>query len=168
MKHVFQIFFCLSFLIGGQSLAGQKVYEGMIYVRQNIAEVKNDSVYLSMDINIHGLKVNSRESLMLYPVLFHGSDSLQLPPVVLNGKKKQQKADRTIVLKGSYAPQKKAYAVLKNNPVIHQVVVYDTTLLYSPWMKEAGLKLIGETKNQNEKTVHLLFDTLTDDLKLRN
>lgn len=168
MKQLLQIIICLSFLAGGQSLSGQKVYEGMIYVRQSIAEVKNDSVYLEMDINIHGLKVNSRESLVLYPTLFHESDSIKLPPVVLNGEKKQHKANRAISLNRSYAPQEKAYVVLKNDPIIHRVIAYNAALLYAPWMKEAGLKLIGETKNQDEKTVNTLSDILTDNLKLAN
>lgn len=168
MKQLFQFIICLSFLLGGQSLSAQKVYEGMIYVRQGVTEVKNDSVYLEMDINIHGLKVNSRESLVLHPIIFHGSDSILLPPVILNGEIKQHKVNRAIALEGHYAPQKDAYVTIKNSPVIHQVITYNQTILYSPWMKKAGLKLVGEIKNKNEKTIKILSDTLTDDLKLTN
>lgn len=166
MKHLFPLLISLIFLQGGQSLAAQKVYDGMIYIRQNIAEIRNDSVYLDMDINIHGLKVNKRESLYLFPVLFYGADSIKLAPVVLNGNSKQRKINRKIAIEGYYNPQRNAYVVIENNPIIHRVVSYSTSLRYQPWMDEAGLKLIGEFKNQDDKTTLTIVDLLTDDLLL--
>lgn len=168
MKQLFQLLIWGAFLIGSQFLSGQKVYEGMVYVRQSVAEIKNDSVYLEMDINIHGLQVNNRESLSLYPTLFHEADSIKLPPVILYGKNKQRKVNRTIALEGRYSPQENAYVVLNNNPIIHQVVTYSQTLACSPWMKEAGLKLIGEVRDMDDNIIYTLSDTLTEDLRLSN
>lgn len=166
MKHSFLLIICGLLLQGIQWLSAQKVYEGMVYIRENNAEVKNDSVYLDIDINIHGLKVNQRESLYLFPTLFHEADSIKLPPVVLNGAIKQRKINRTIAIEGSYKPQAKAYVVIENTPVIHRVVSYQTSLRHRPWMEKAGLKLIGEFKNQDGETVLILSDLLTDDLHL--
>lgn len=168
MRHLFHILISILFLSGGQALFGQKVYEGMVCVKQNIAEVKNDSVYLEMDISIHGLNINSRESLVLYPTLFNDTDSVMLPPVIINGNTKQKKVNRAIKLKGRYPSQTNAYVVIENSPVIHRVIDYEKSLIYAPWMEKAGLKLIGKTTNQDEKTVNTFVDILTDDLKLGN
>lgn len=168
MKHFVWLFICLFGLLGNQLLFAQEVREGMVYVRQNKAEIKNDSVFLEMDINIHGVNINKRESLHLFPTLFHETDSIKLPPIVLNGKTKQRKINRTIAIEGKYAPQEKAYVILENVPTTHWVVSYKINLPKLSWMDKAGLKLIGEIKNQDEDTLLILSDLLTDDLQLTN
>lgn len=168
MKRISQVIIFLIVLLGGQSLTAQEIYSGKVLVKQNRADVSNDTVYLEMEINIIGLEINSRESLSLYPVLSADKDSLTLPPVILNGAAMQRKADRAIRLKGSYTPQEKAFVVLRNEPEVHRTIVYRDTLTYRPWMKTAGLKLNGIIKDQNEKTLRIISNKLTPGMKLSN
>lgn len=166
MNYLLKLSICFILPLCGLPLYGQNVYRGMVSVKQNKAEVSHDSLYFDMDISIHGLKVNSRESLSLYPVLYHGADSLVLAPVVLNGGHKQRKIKRINVLKGKYRPGQTAYAMLTNDPTVKQIIAYKDTLNFQPWMKKAGLKLIGRIKDLDETTVQTYTDILTEDLKL--
>lgn len=166
MRYLSQITLGFVLFLIAHSVTAQKVYEGMIYIKQNIAEASNDTLYFDMDVNIQGLKVNSNESLSLYPVIFNANDSLELPPIVLNGSKKHQQTERVIALKGNHPVRKEAFVILKNEQSFYQIVEYNDTLTFKPWMKGAGLKLNGLIKDKNEKEIQRFSDILTNDLKL--
>lgn len=137
-------------------------------MKQNRIEVINDTLLFDMDILIQGLRVNRSESLTLYPILINNSDSLKLLPIVLNGSMVQRKVNRAVALKGQYVPQTKAFVVLKNDPVVPQIISYKDTLQYVPWMKECSLKLVGIVKDHNEKVIQVFSDLLTSDLNISN
>lgn len=162
MRFISSLVICLLCMPFVQLLYGQEVYQGIVCIKQNQAQVRHDTLYIEMDISIQGLKVNDRESLSLYPTLFKGSDSLELAPIILNGKKMQQKADRAIKLQGRFEPQNSAYLALKNDPLTHKIIVYRDTLSFTPWMKEAGLKLTGHVKNQDGTIIQTSTNILTD------
>ncbi|WP_080905045.1 DUF3868 domain-containing protein [Parabacteroides sp. Marseille-P3160] len=166
MNRILKFFIYSVFLLSGLPLSGQNVYQGMVFAKQNRVEVSHDTLYFDMDVSIHGLKVNSRESLSLYPVLYHGTDSLELAPIILNGAHKLRKIKRAKALKEKYILAENAYAMLSDDPTIKQIVEYKDTLHFQPWMKEAGLKLTGKIKDLSGKTIQIYTNILTENLKL--
>ncbi len=165
MKQFTFILITLS-LFMSQSLHSQEVYNGLVKIKQNIAEVKNDSLYLEMDVILHGLNINSKESLVLSPILFHDNDSIKLPSIIVNGKRKQQKINRAKVLNGTYPPHESAFIVLPNKKLIVSTFTYRQTIPFAPWMKKAGLKLIGESTNMFDTKVFSQSDILSEELIL--
>lgn len=168
MKQLLRLILFFTPLIVGQTVQGQVVHKGIINMKQNRIEVINDTLLFDMDILIQGLRVNRSESLTLYPILINNSDSLKLLPIVLNGSMVQRKVNRAVALKGQYVPQTKAFVVLKNDPVVPQIISYKDTLQYVPWMKECSLKLVGIVKDHNEKVIQVFSDLLTSDLNISN
>lgn len=143
-----------------------KVYTGAVHVKQNMAEVKNDSVFLDMDITLYGIPVYSANSLILTPVLFSEKDSLKLPYIRVNGKQKDRIYKRSVILSKGEKEDKSAYVILRYDSQIPLVVSYRDTIVYEPWMKEAGLLLEGSYRKYNDKQEWNYIDILTDHLNL--
>lgn len=143
-----------------------RVYAGSVHVKQNVAEVRNDSVFLDMDITLCGVPVYSANSLTLTPVLFSEKDSLRLPYIRIHGKQKDRMYKRAVILSKGKKEDKSAYVVLRHDSLITQVISYKDTITYESWMEDAGLLLEGAFKNYNDKPVSTYIDVLTDDLNL--
>jgi hypothetical protein len=143
-----------------------KVYTGVVHVKQNLAEVKNDSVFLNMDITIYGLPVYSANSLVLTLVLFSEKDSLKLPHIRVNGKHRDRMYKRSVALSRGEKKDRSAYVVLQHEAQMPQIVSYRDTVIYKPWMKEAGLLLEGSYREGDDKPVLIYTDILTAHLNL--
>jgi len=143
-----------------------KVYTGSVHIKQNVAEVRNDSVFLDMDITLYGVPVHSTNSLILTPVLFFEKDSLRLPYIRIHGKQKDRMYKRSVILSKGKKEDKSAYVVLRHDSIITQVISYRDTITYEPWMEEAGLLLEGSFKKYNDKLISTYTDVLTEDLNL--
>lgn len=156
---------CASLTLKGQE-AQPKVYDGQVLVKQNIAEIRNDSVFLDMDITIQGVPVYRSYSLILTPVLYSKTDSLNLPYIRINGKHKHRMYKRSFLLSKGRKTDQSAYVVLRDDSLITRVVSYRDTLIYKPWMENAGLCLKGEFKKYNDETIVIYEDVLTEDLNL--
>lgn len=147
-----------------------KIFKGVIYVRQDVAEVKGDSVLLHMDVYMTGLQIGRTESLSLMPVLQGKTKSLPLSPIILNGKNKEQMKQRKSKLKDQTEDtdaEDGPYIVLKNQPNITQEVSYTATVPFQPWMNEAGLSLIGVLLNYNDERIKTYRNLLIQDLGIR-
>lgn len=143
-----------------------KVYTGAVHVKQNMAEVRNDSVFLDMDITLYGLPVYSTNSFILTPVIFSEKDSLRLSYIRVNGKHKDRMYKRSVTLSKGGKEDKSAYVVLRHDSLITQVVSYRDTVSYEPWMKEAGLLMEGSYRKYNDKPISTFIDVLTGRLNL--
>lgn len=107
-----------------------KNYTGSVYVKQNLVEVRNDSVFLDMDITLEGVDLYSKNSLILTPVLFAGKDSLALPYIRINGKHKDRMYKRAVTLSKRKKEDRSAYVVLRQDPRGKQMISYRNTLLF--------------------------------------
>lgn len=143
-----------------------KVYAGAVHVKQHVAEVRNDSVFLDMDITIYGLPVNSTNSLVLTPVLFSEKDSLKLPHIRINGKHRDRMYEREVVFSKGEKRDKSAYIVLRHEYRMPQIISYRDTVAYAPWMDKAGLLLEGSCRKSDEKQISAYMDILTEHLNL--
>ncbi|MDR2970248.1 MAG: DUF3868 domain-containing protein [Tannerellaceae bacterium] len=149
-----------------QDVEQLKVYAGAVYVKQHVAEVRNDSLFLDMDITIYGLPINSANSLVLTPVLFSEKDSLKLPHIRINGKHRDRMYGRAVAFSKGEKRDKSAYIVLRHEYRMPQIVSYRDTVAYAPWMEEAGLLLEGSCRKHNDEQISAYMDILTDHLNL--
>lgn len=166
MKILLNITICLTSLFGPLLAHGQTSTEGMIYIKQTQAQLKQNALFLEMKINIHGIEVNKKQSLFLHPTLVSNADTLELPPIIINGTSIQKKAYRAIALHGEYKPQKEAYTTIKSDPTTHQLIIYRDTIAFQPWMKEAGLILIGRVKDKKNNDTQIFINDLATKLNL--
>lgn len=146
--------------------AQTEVYRGQVSVKQNRAECKDNTVDMDFDISLCGLSVGRYQTLTLIPMLRGGADSLLLPPVVIKGANTYKMYKRTLAFSGKEAADGGAYAVLKNDPFLIQVVSYKKTFPYRPWMSGAAFVLVGEVENYEGEPLQTFVNVLTGQVDL--
>lgn len=163
MRNKLYLFLCLAaFALAAQ--AQTEVYRGQVSVKQNRAEREGRTVEMDFDISLCGLSVGRYQTLTLIPMLRNGADSLLLPPVVVKGANPYKMYKRSVALNGKGIADGGAYAVLKNDPLLIQVVSYKKTFPYRPWMAGASFILVGELENYEGEPLQTFINVLTDRL----
>ena len=126
--------------------AQQKEYTGEIYVTLQSLQQEEDSVYVKLSFDISGVNVDSRRSISLVPALVGADNRLDLPEVVVKGRKNYNVYQREIALMSNR--QKAVYALKAPYAVIpgfkskkSRTIDYDVTVKYSSWMADAKLDM---------------------------
>lgn len=145
----------------------EKTYKGQVLVKQDSIVVKRDVLYLNLNMEISGLAVGRYQKLILTPVLRAGDKDVSLQPIVLNGINKQKMYERAKVFDGVVIAKEGAYVVLKNEPELLKEIIYNQSIVYKDWMKDAKLVLIGELCNYWGTPCQVFVDELTDKLTIK-
>ena len=145
-----------------QTQAQATVYNGLVNIKQNKAEVEHGRLKLDMDLLLSGVSVGRYQTLLLTPVLRQGNNSFRLAPIRINGANKQKMYERMVGFEGKQVADGDAYVVLKSNPTLLQEVSYKKEFSFQPWMEEAELILVGELNNYDGIPVQTYTNILTD------
>jgi len=156
------LFLFVSFLCTAQTDSTN--YCGLISIKGN--ELTQDGRTLSLDLtfDICHISVGRFQSITLIPMLKNAADSLQLPPIVLNGAHAQKMYHRRVSFKGEKAAKGSAYMVLPNESTSLGDVRYKYKLSYQPWMKKTSFVLVGLLKNERGNILRRYVNVLTDNL----
>lgn len=114
-----------------QGLAGGKI---------NVSNVDTkhvgDNMVLSLNMNLDSLKVRSNSRMVYTPVVRSGNDSVELSPIVINGRNQQIKYYRD-----NGADQSGTDLVVRRDNGKAQTVSYTRSTAFQPWMDEATVSL---------------------------
>lgn len=127
----------------GQSVAAQQVQtlkDGIVIHHQEIKQ-KDDSMAVSLQLDINNLQLSSVRSLTLTPVLTNGETEKAFAPVLLNGANRH-KAYRRHVSLGAESPE--AYYIVRKVRKNNEPIVYQEAIAFEPWMATAKLNLIED------------------------
>lgn len=141
-----------------------RVFQGIVFIKQQAAEIQGDSVYWAMDVYIQGIEMGRRQSLTLTPVISHAGDSITLSPIVLYGTDKYTVYRREQVL--NKRETFSSLTVLENDPKTLKSLSCKETFPYREWMSHASFKLIGTWEKHNGKKEGVIVDVLQEDLQL--
>ncbi len=145
MKKVLHIYILASVLLGLTTGAyGQKTYLGQVNVENQTGIKENSSASVYMDIVLDALEIGSNEMLTLTPVLTSnsGSENMQLPPVVINGGRRQKMVQRARVLNNKQLFEVNPQTVVKRTNNTKQTISYSATVPFESWMSDASMKLL--------------------------
>jgi len=121
-----------------------------IGVRFNAVRLDKEALLLDIDIDVklNYIYVNRSESLQLSLALRSADNkqTLALPPIIINGANRWQMYKRAVVLKGESLANNGAYAVVKCDADLIQLVPYRIQIAYHEWMRNAQLVLFSERK----------------------
>lgn len=124
-------------LLGG-SLAIQA--QDNVTVKCNQLVKRGDSLYIKANIQVKENTVKSNRQLVLTPVLESSSQKSGLPSVLINGKNRQKAYNREVAL-GNSEEGLPVHTVVKMTKNQAEVISYQLTIGYEPWMKDARLVL---------------------------
>lgn len=79
------------------------------------AYVRNDSLHLSLEMDLNAVRVNTLTSIYFTPILKGEQDKLELPPVIITGTKRYRFERRERTLTSRETPLAIPYLVLLDN-----------------------------------------------------
>lgn len=112
-----------------------------ISVKKNHVNInKGGNVLVDIDILLNGVEVSSNRQLVLTPVIKGGADNrIELPPVIVNGKKRANLYKRSLSLSGK---RDNSHTVIKaSKKTVFTKIPYKTSVPYESWMKKASVYL---------------------------
>ncbi|WP_320889067.1 DUF3868 domain-containing protein [Bacteroides sp.] len=120
------------------------LYNGQISVLPSELSQKGDSLYIKMefDVPVKDLKISSRRSLTLIPVLEGAKGRMTLPAVQVNGRNRHKAYLRSQSLQKNNIADEELYAVVRSDN--HSVVRYNYEVPYQEWMKDARLDIVED------------------------
>lgn len=124
-------------LLGSSLAAGA---QEAVTVKSKQMVKRGDSLYIKADIRVKENAVKSNRQLVLTPVLESSSQKSGLPSVVINGKNRQKVYNREVAL-GNAEESLPVYTAIKATKNQPEVVNYNMTIEYEPWMKDSRLVL---------------------------
>ena len=154
-------------LVVAATVAAHAMPTGQVNFIPRKLEIRNDSIYFHLEMNLEGVTVNSLTAVMFTPILAGPTNRQELPPVIVSGKKRFRFDRRQWILTGEdekpfptphliLIPKKKGNA---------QLVQYRISLPYASWMTRAALLIKQEVKDCCDLQL-LGIDTVSRDLSL--
>lgn len=120
-----------------------KIYNGNISVQANELKQQGDSLLLTMNLDIptKQIKLDSRKSLELIPVLEGSKGRMAFPSVLINGKNRNKVYKRKAAL-GNLRGENVPYAVIRKGDM--SVLHYVQQVSYESWMDDAHLNIVED------------------------
>lgn len=136
---------CSIAALPGNAQQKRMIYDGQVAVSPTELKKDGDSLFLKMDIDIpvNRLKLASKRSLTLIPVLEGANGRMTFPAVQINGKNRHKAYKRMLALEKENADLSyPTYTVVKagKSPEIH----YVQQVPFESWMKDAKLNIVED------------------------
>lgn len=130
------VFLALS--VCGNVFSQKKNYNAKVLVVKNILREKGG--YIEVDLRIHfdSIRMASRRTLTLVPVLKSDSAQLLLPEIWINGKNRQKVYERRKALNSGLEIYEDAYVIL-DVKTAGKAVDYKASIPFEYWMRNAHL-----------------------------
>ncbi|MDR1880855.1 MAG: DUF3868 domain-containing protein [Tannerellaceae bacterium] len=158
----FYVYAAIAFL-SANSLPGkaQQIFNGQINVPCEL-KLEDNSLILTMDIDLKKLKINKDRTLTLTPILVGDEKTVEFPPVLINGKKRH-KAYEKAVARGEEDTfsEVEPYAVVTPGKKAN-TVYYTYEVPYEKWMDRANLDMEEELCGCGKFSPELIVERLVD------
>ena len=141
MKHItkYLLFACCTLLFTLTTQAQNSVTANGVSVDDITMKQANGRLDIAMVFDMSNLHVRSNRSLRITPLLSDGREMLQLPAVIIDGRRRSIIHERHA---DDIFPSADTYVRRKNRS--EQVLDYDANITYQPWMANAELILREE------------------------
>ena len=141
MKHITKYLFlaCCTFMFALSSQAQNSVTANGVSVDDITMKQANGRLDIAMVFDMSNLHVRSNRSLRITPLLSDGREMLQLPAVIIDGRRRSIIHERHA---DDIFPSVDTYVRRKNRS--EQALDYDASITYQPWMANAELILREE------------------------
>lgn len=166
MRHTMRktLLFLLSFLCLTSAQA-QTAFKGQLYINEERFTLQGDLLRVELRVSYDDDVLNAGETLNFTPILKNGYQLQALSSVVVNGKER-----------GNYEKRKDSFQKRQrgNIPVVTRdkrhgtrYFVYDTTVPYAEWMRDAALFIESEERGWGAKP-HVYEDKVYDRIIISN
>lgn len=118
-------------------------HTGKVNITRQKVVKRGDSLHFYMHLNLVGTNVDRNKSMDIIPVLTNGLESVDLPTVSIQGKRKYKEYRRQMSLMTARERQNYVapYAVLKGYNSLEKGLEYTYVLPFKSWMATACLEM---------------------------
>lgn len=155
------------FLLTAIGANAQQVYKGQMTVVKKNFNLSGDRLYVELGIDYEGIRLPANESLTLTPIIKTKRQTLTLPPILINGPKREKAYHRAEVLYArhdSIELNTTPAMVIENNEKRVRQFTYNASVPYSNWMAEASLFIRTEECDCNDRAAETFEDKVADAL----
>ncbi|MDR1937827.1 MAG: DUF3868 domain-containing protein, partial [Tannerellaceae bacterium] len=127
-------------------LAAQHIFEDQIAVKIQQLKQVDDSVQMTLDLDLSKLAIGTERSLLLTPVIVNAKGKeLKMNSLLINGAQRQKAFLRDMELNRGQGRAKSAYYdVIELNKTNRKVYRYRQTLAFENWMREAHVNIVSD------------------------
>lgn len=145
-RHIYTLILILG-VIFLFALSGTAVAIGIRIVPRS-AWVKNDSLHLTLEMDMEGIEVNSYTALTFTPILKNKQGMLELPSVILTGGSRYRFDRRERALQTGAAPQMPPFrTIIEGRSAASKKLDYLVVVPYVAWMNQSALLLRQDIKD---------------------
>ncbi len=130
--------------------------QSRVDITQNQYALKGDSVYVALTVGMNEARIARRAFVLLTPTITQGSVSMELPPIMINGKNRAKAYRRLVAL--NRAPVGVGQVISADAKSVSRTYLYVTVFAYEPWMKEAVLTMREDQCVCNGPLLKMEFD----------
>lgn len=145
-------------------LCSVRAKAGRIRIVPEKVEVESDSLRLSLTMDLDSVHVTTGSSWIFTPYLKSGDKYLELPEVVVTGRRRAHfdRRERALSSQKESVPYR---VIIDDRHRSSRPLSYEISVPYASWMNNASLLLMQESKDCCVKQV-VSIETLTPDLAL--
>ncbi len=155
-------------LLAVSALAQQSTpYRGTLMFSNGSAREVNDSLKVGFDVAIDRAAVRSDRAMHLTPILGNPGQSIVLPDVMIQGRRRYKSERRSTTLMGKKrrAQQTQPATYYRVDKKTDETFTYAWSAPYEPWMDDAGLALYQELISPGNRR-ELVFVSLSDRVEI--
>ena len=147
------------------SAKAQTAFKGQLYVNEEHFTLQGSLLRVKLRVSYDDDVVNAGETLNFTPVLKNGYQVQELSSVVVNGKERKDYEKRTD--KFQNRQRQNIPVVVRNKRQGTRYFIYDTTVPYQEWMRDAALYVESEERGWGAKP-HVYEDKVFDRIIISN
>lgn len=145
-RHIYTLILILG-VIFLFALSGTAAAYGIRIVPRS-AWVKNDSLHLTLEMNMQDIEVNSHTAITFTPILKSKQGMLELPPVILTGRSRYRFDMRERALSTKLSPQVSPFkTIVEGRNGTSKKLEYLVVVPYVGWMNQSTLLLRQDIKD---------------------
>ena len=151
--HKFLMIIVLAAVAGFSATAKDRVT-----VTQNKFVLVGDSVYVDLLIGLNNAEIPANSFVLLTPAIQMGSASIELPAVMINGKRRQKAYHRLVALRGD--PSGVGLVINPDEKDAQRSYAYSATVPFEPWMEEADFAIREDQCDCNGPLMKMSFELI--------
>ena len=128
-----------------------------VTVNQTKYAQKGDSVYVELLIGLNGAEISTNRFVLLTPVIQHQEKAMELPAVMINGKKRHQAYRR---LEAMNRVPEGIGTVINAGEKELQPYLYKSAVAYEPWMRDADFVIREDQCDCGGPIIQMSFDLI--------
>ena len=132
--------------------------QNRVTVTQNKFALKGDSVYIDLQIELNNADIPKNSFVLLTPAIQADSTSMELPVVMINGKKREKAYHRLVALRGK--PDGLGLVINPGDNNAQRSYYYSAAVPFETWMEDAEFALSEEQCECNGPLVKMSFNLI--------